>query len=104
MNIEITSRIQDLSPALREYAVQRLSGVERLGEEFHKSEVIFSAEREELVCEVILHRHRGEPFVAQERAREGRAAVDGVAAKLEKQFRRFKKKRTQLHHRPKGQD
>lgn len=104
MKIEVTSKTGILSPALREYAETRLANVERLGEEFHKSEVVFTSEREELVCEVILHRHRGEPFVAVERAREGRAAVDGVAAKLEKQFLRFKEKRTQKGRRPRGEE
>ncbi len=104
MKIEVTSKTDSLSPALREYAETRLANVERLGEEFRLSEVVFSSEREELICEVILHRHRGEPFVAQERSREGRMAVDGVAAKLEKQFLRFKEKRTQKNRRPKGDE
>jgi ribosomal subunit interface protein len=104
MKIEVTSKTDSLSPALREYAETKLAAVERLGEEFRASEVVFSSERDELVCEVILHRHRGEPFIAQDRAREGRLAVDGVAAKIEKQFLRFKEKRTQMHRRPKNDD
>ncbi len=104
MKIEVTSKTDTLSPALREYAESKLAAVERLGEEFRKSEVVFTSERDELICEVILHRHRGEPFVAQERSREGRVAVDGVAAKLEKQFIRFKEKRTQKNRRPKSED
>ncbi|MBC8330018.1 MAG: ribosome-associated translation inhibitor RaiA [Planctomycetes bacterium] len=104
MKIEVTFKSDSLSPALREYAETRLANVERLGEEFRMSEIVFRAEREEFICEVILHRHRGEPFIAQERAREGRAAVDGVAAKLEKQFIRFKQKRTQKNRRPKGDE
>ena len=92
MNVEITSRGDGIPSALREYAKTRLAGMERLGEEFERGQVILSTEREEMICEVILHRHRGDPFVAQERAREGRACVDGAAAKLEKQFVRFKEK------------
>ncbi len=92
MNIEITNRSEEIPDALRAYALERLSGVERLGEEFVKGEIILSLEKEELLCDVILHRHRGEPFLATGQSREGRTAVDDAAAKLEKQFVRFKEK------------
>ncbi|MDP6850808.1 MAG: ribosome-associated translation inhibitor RaiA [Planctomycetota bacterium] len=92
MNIEVTSRCDTIPSALREYAQERLAGIERLGEEFEKSEIIFQKEHDEFICEVILHRHRGEPFIATSQDREGRSAVDDAANKLEKQFIRFKEK------------
>ncbi|MBO45549.1 MAG: ribosomal subunit interface protein [Planctomycetes bacterium] len=104
MHIEVTSRCDSIPTALREYAQDRLAGVERLGEEFEKSEIIFQKEHDELICEVILHRHRGEPFVATGKAREGRSAVDGAASKLEKQFIRFKEKHSHKGRRHRAEE
>ena len=104
MNIEITARTNQIPQALRRYAEERLATVERFGEEFEKSEIILSSEHDETVCEVILHRHRGEPFVALERSRQGRAAVDGAATKLERQFLRFKEKHSHKGRRQRAGD
>jgi len=90
MKIEITSRSDRLSPALRDYAGERLGALERLGEAFRLGEVILDRENDETVCEMILHRHRGEPFVARAVAKESRAAVDEAVEKLERQYLRFK--------------
>lgn len=92
MNIEITTRSQDIPQALRHYSEERLAGVERLGEEFDHAEIVFSSESDETVCEVILHRHRGDPLIATGRSRESRAAVDAATSRLERQFVRFKEK------------
>ena len=90
MQIEVTSRSPSIPALMRSLAETRLAGVERFGEDFEKGEVILSYEHEEFICELILHRHRGEPIVATETCREGRAAIDGAASKLERQFLRFK--------------
>ncbi len=90
MNIEITSRSPEIPDALRAYGQNRLAGIERLGEEFEKGEIILDIEHDETTCEVILHRHRGDAFVAHASHKEGRAAVDVTAGKLERQFLRFK--------------
>ncbi len=90
MQIEVTSRSSSIPSAMRAFAETRLAVVERFGEEFTKGEVILSHEHDEFICELILHRHRGEPFIATDTCREGRAAIDGAASKLERQFLRFK--------------
>ena len=104
MNIEITSRCESIPPAMKSYAKAKFAGVERLGGEFKKSEIILSQEKDELVCEVILHRHHGDPFVAHSKSREGRQAVDGAATKLEKQFLRFKEKHSHKGRRHRASD
>ena len=92
MNIEITLRHVELPKALREYAAEQLERLERFGEEFEKGEIVFVQEAGEVACEAILHRHKGEPFVAHDRAPEGRAAVHSVVDKLNRQILKFKEK------------
>ncbi len=104
MNIEITSRCDSIPQALKSYAESKLARVERFGEEFEKSEIILSQEHDEMQCEIILHRHRGEPFVANSSSREGRTAVDETASKIEKQLLRFKEKHSHKGRRHRASD
>ncbi|MHC4824658.1 MAG: ribosome hibernation-promoting factor, HPF/YfiA family [Planctomycetota bacterium] len=92
MNIEVTFRHVSLPQALREYAGKQLEKLERYGEEFEKGEIVFVQEAGEIACEAILHRRKGEPLVAHDRAPEGRSVVDSVVAKLERQFLKYKEK------------
>ena len=90
MNIEITSRSPGIPDALREYGESRLSGIERFGEQFEKGEIFLTQEHDDLVCEVVLHRQRGEALTARAEAKDGKAAVDTATERLERQFVRFK--------------
>ena len=90
MKIEITFRSDGFSPALRVYAEEQLSGLERYGEEFEGGEVVFDHSHSTVECEAILRRRRGEPFIAKDTAEDARVALDGVIAKLEKQYLKFK--------------
>jgi putative sigma-54 modulation protein len=92
MKNEIIFRHDDLPKALREYAAEQLEKLERFGEEFERGEFVFVQEAGEVACEAILHRHKGEPFVAHNRAPDGRTAVDSVVDKLVRQILKFKEK------------
>jgi len=93
MNVEITSRHAEISDALRSYATERVSGIERLGEEFEKALVVFETGHGLTECEIILHPRRGDLIVAKNAAADARAAVDSTVAKIERQFLRAKQKR-----------
>ncbi len=93
MNIEVTSRHKDIPDALRSYASERIANIERFGEEFHRSEIVFDHHPNAVDCEVILHRVKGDPFIASDSATDGRSALDSVAVKLERQFLKFKEKK-----------
>jgi ribosomal subunit interface protein len=93
MNVEVTSRHTELSDALRAYAMDRLSGLERFGEEFLKALVVFEQSHGLTECEIILHPRRGEPLVAKNSAGDPRAAVDSTVSKIERQFLRDKQRR-----------
>jgi ribosomal subunit interface protein len=100
MRIEITCRHDSFPPPLLEYAEKQLNHIERLGEEFEKGEVVFDHEGGDTTCDVIIHRKRGEPFVASDKATDGRAAVDSVVGKLERQYLKSKEKQSAKDRRP----
>jgi len=100
MKFQVTSKSDAVPPALREYAERRVSAIENYGQEFEKTEIVLDIERHETVCEIVLHPRRGEIFVATDRSSEGRAAVDGAAAKLERQYLKLKQKHTDAKRRP----
>jgi putative sigma-54 modulation protein len=93
MKIEITSRHEAISDALRDYALQRLTRVEHLGTEFPSAEIVFDQGREGLTCEIILQTRRGEPIVARAAGHEARAAVDTAVGKIEAQVAKAKDRR-----------
>lgn len=93
MNVEVTSRHAELSDALRDYASERIQGIERFGAEVQKVLIVFEQAHGSTVCEIIVHLRRGEPLVAKDAAAEARAAVDSTVGKIERQFLRDKEKR-----------
>ncbi len=100
MRIETTCRHESFPQALLEYAQKQLNHIERLGEEFEKGEVVFDHDGGDVTCDVIIHRKRGESFVASDKASDGRTAVDGVVGKIERQFLKSKEKQSAKDRRP----
>lgn len=92
MKFHVTSKNDAVPAALREYAERKVAGLEHFGQEFEKSEVVLDIERHETICEIVLHPRRGSAFVATERAADGRSAVDGAAAKIERQVLKDKER------------
>jgi len=99
MKFEITSRHQEIPAALRVYAESKFSSLERFGEQVEKTEVRLFLERSKHICEVILHRYKGEPLVAHGREATCRQAIDSTAHRLERQLVRFKEKLRDRHRR-----
>lgn len=93
MNVEVTSRHVVISDALRTYAAERITELERLGETFQKALIVFEQIHGRTECEIIVHPRRGDALVAKNVADDARAAVDSTVAKIEKQFLRAKEKR-----------
>ncbi len=93
MKIEVTSRHEAISDALRDYAAQRLTRVEHLGTDFPSAEIVFDQGGEGLTCEIILQARRGEPIIARASGHEARAVVDDAVGKIETQVARAKDRR-----------
>jgi putative sigma-54 modulation protein len=93
MQVTVTGRHYEVTPALRSYVDARLDRLLRYTDKIHTVHVILSAEKHRQVAEIVL-RNDGKEFTGKEEAEDMYSAVDVVADKLEKQLRRLKRKRT----------
>ena len=96
MEITVSARHIDISPALRAAAEEKLGRLSRFGDGFERAEVHFVEERnpriaDREVCDVILE-GRGRRLRAKAAAADAFAAVDLVVAKLEHQLHSLKTK------------
>jgi ribosomal subunit interface protein len=92
MQVNVTLKNDAVPAALRDYAERKLASVEHFGQEFEKSEIVLDIQRHETLCEIVLYPRRGQPFVAKEQGADGRSAVDGAAAKIQRQVLKDKER------------
>lgn len=90
MKITITCRHSDFPQRLQEHTAQHVTNLERFGEHFENGEIVFDKEHGKVTCELILRRHSGEPFVAQDSCDDGRTAIDNVVDKVKRQIIKYK--------------
>ena len=93
MQVSVTGRHFEVTPALHTYLDARLSRMHRFMEEIQSAHVTLSTEKHNFRTEIVL-RARGKDFTGKESAEDMYSAIDRVEGKLEKQLRRFKKRRT----------
>lgn len=99
MQVNVQSRDVEITSAMRDAAIEKLSKVRRLFDRFIDMDVIFTANEDpidKVHCEVVLHA-KGKYLRANASAADPMAAVSAAEAKLERQVRKFK---TQLVERP----
>jgi putative sigma-54 modulation protein len=93
MQISVTGRHCEVTSAQRKYLDARLERLHRFADRIQSAQVTLSAEKHRSKAEVVLHLD-GRDFRSRDTSEDMYAAIDGVAAKLEKQLRRFKSRRT----------
>jgi putative sigma-54 modulation protein len=96
VEITVSARHIDISPALRAAAEEKLGRLSRFGDGFDRAEVHFLEERNPRitareVCDVVLE-GRGRRLRARAAAADAFAAIDLVVAKLEHQVHSLKTK------------
>ncbi|HJR24241.1 MAG TPA: ribosome-associated translation inhibitor RaiA [Acidimicrobiales bacterium] len=101
MEITVSARHIDVSPALRAAAEAKLGRLSRFGDEFERAEVHFVEERNPRiahreVCDVVVE-GRGRRLRAKAAAADAFAAIDLVVAKLEHQVHSLKTKLSRSH-------
>ena len=94
MEVQVSGRKVQLSPALRQAVETKLGRLERYLRGEHRAEVVFLEERngriaDKDVCEVLID-GAGHHLRARVAAPDPFAAVDAAVAKLEHQLRRVK--------------
>ena len=102
MDITVSSRHADVSPALRSAVADKIGRLDRFLDGMERAEVHFSEERNRRiaareVCEVTLEGH-GHHVRAKVAAPDQFAAVDLAVAKLEHQLTRLKTKLVRRNH------
>jgi putative sigma-54 modulation protein len=93
MQVTVTGRHYEVTPALRTYVDARLERLLRYSDNITTVHVILSAEKHRHGAEIVLH-GAGKDLTSKEVADDMYSAIDAVSEKLEKQLRRLKRKRT----------
>jgi ribosomal subunit interface protein len=99
MRFQISGKQIDIGDALRTHVEARLGEIiGKYAERPVESLVVFSKDGHEYVADASVHLSTGMTVQAKSKANEIYAAADGVAERMEKQLRRYKR-RLKDHHR-----
>ncbi len=101
MQISTTARHCEFDPVVREFAERRLERFQRLSGDIHEAHLILTAEKYRLTAEITV-KLRDRELVSRGESNDAHAAIDGAAARLEEQLRRYKDRR--LEQRREGRD
>jgi putative sigma-54 modulation protein len=93
MQVTVTGRHFEVTPAMRSYVEARLDRLHRYMGRIRSAHVTLTAEKHRNRAEIILDSD-GRDFASKDASEDMFSAVDSVTHKLEKQLRRFKDKRT----------
>ncbi len=93
MQIHITARHIDLTPALADYVEKRLERVSRHFNSAVRAHVVLEVQKQRHIAEVVSHASGHQDFRAKGEAADLYAAVDLVVEKLHKHMARLKDKR-----------
>jgi putative sigma-54 modulation protein len=93
MQVHITARHLDLTPALADYVQKKLERVGRHFDSVIRAQVVLAVEKHRHMAEIIVHANGHHNFRAKGESVDLYAAVDLVAEKLHKHMARQKDKR-----------
>ena len=91
MNIEITGRHIDITPAIRHFTSDKLNKLERWIDEVIEAHVILSVQKHRHIAEIVI-RGRHHTFTGTDETGDMYASIGNAVDKLEKQARRLKDK------------
>jgi putative sigma-54 modulation protein len=91
MQINISGRHLDVSPALRDYCLEKLDKLANHNDLITNAQVTLSIEREIQRAEALMHVNGAEVFANAE-ADDMYAAIDGLTDKLDRQLLKHKEK------------
>lgn len=100
MQINVSGHHIEVSPALRDYVQTKLERLERHFEHVTNAHVVLTVEKLEQKAEATVHISGAQLFADAVHA-DMYAAIDALAAKLDRQIKRHKEKLTD-HHRGEG--
>ncbi|MBN2559961.1 MAG: ribosome-associated translation inhibitor RaiA [Phycisphaerae bacterium] len=92
MRITVTGRRTDVSEALKAYANQKASKLERFYDRVQSVEIVFDVDAGKQRCEIIAKADHAMTFVAREDHVEPYASLDAAVKDLERQLTRHKER------------
>lgn len=100
MDIIVSGKHLDITPAIREYAQQKMAKLPRYFDRISLVEVVADKGRhpQDLEVEVIVHADRSHPFVTKVTRPDLYACIDEAVDKLERQLTDHKEKVRSHHH------
>jgi putative sigma-54 modulation protein len=103
MQLAVTFRHMDATPALKEYAREKVDRINKYFPDPIKAHVVLSTDRGfNHVADVMITLHNGFVIKGEETTEDMYSSIDLVMAKIERQVRRYKEKLQ--HHRPVGRE
>ena len=96
MNLTITGRHIDVTPAIRDYVSSKLDRVVRHFDNVTSVSVILSVEKLKQKAEVTVH-VRGKDIFVESDDNDLYAAIDAMADKLDRQVQKYKQKQNDHH-------
>ena len=97
MNLNITGRHVEVTPAIRDYVSTKLDRVIRHFDNVTSVAVILSVEKLQQKAEVTLH-VRGKDIFVESEDTDLYAAIDAMADKLDRQVQKYKQKMADHNH------
>ena len=98
VQIDVTSRHQNISDKTREFAVDRARKLVRYNDRITSIQVVLDEAHDEFVAEMIVKADWGSTLVAKQTADGYRAALDALLVKLERQVKKDKEKHRNHKH------
>ncbi len=90
MQINVTGKHLDISPAMEEYASRKCERLERFYDRIQTVDVVIDKPGREFEVELIAHVDRHDPFIGRDHATDYHACVDSVVDKLSRQLTEYK--------------
>jgi len=90
IQINVTGKHLDVSPAMEEYASTKCKRLERFYDRINTVDVLIDKPSREFEVELIAHVDRHDPFIGRERAIDYHACMDSVVDKLSRQLAEYK--------------
>lgn len=97
MNLNITGRHIEVTPAIRDYVTTKLDRVIRHFDTVTSVAVILSVEKLQQKAEVTVH-VRGKDLFVESEDTDLYAAIDALTDKLDRQVQKYKQKQNDHHH------
>ena len=97
MNLNITGRHVEVTPAIRDYVTSKLDRVIRHFDNVTSVAVILSVEKLQQKAEVTVH-VRGKDLFVESEDTDLYAAIDAMTDKLDRQVQKYKQKQNDHHH------